>query len=164
MLGGLPCLEHRREPRLVLPIRLVGIAVVRLIDDIAAVLVLFLMIDVAVSSSNRIRLSIASAISARIPGVKTTIWGSGAPMVGTNSCGKYLRDVTVYGDQAEDAYVALLAGYASASNALSPGIQDVLAGTDLDGSIEWIKIYCRDHPTANFFDATAKLTQFLQKK
>jgi len=86
-------------------------------------------------------------------------WG-----VANNSCGKYLSDVAEYQKDAEDAYVSWLAGYATAFNAETPGVLDVLSVTDLDGAIEWVNNYCRQHPTDVFYIAVKRLTEYMQVK
>jgi gamma-glutamyl phosphate reductase len=51
-----------------------------------------------------------------------------------------------------------------AFNAYNRGITDILAGTDLDDAVSWIKHYCSKHPTAVVHVAAEKLIRFMQER
>ena len=57
---------------------------------------------------------------------------------GAASCGKYLSDIEFEGD-----YDAWIAGYLTAFNVQTPGVSNILSGTDAMGAIAWVKNYCQ---------------------
>ena len=52
----------------------------------------------------------------------------------------------------------------TAFNVYNQGISDILADTDFDGAVVWIKSYCREHPTVVVHMAAVKLIEFMQQK
>jgi len=81
--------------------------------------------------------------------------------VGNKSCEQYVSDA-----QRSDrgfVYETWLSGYLTAFNAYNPGVSDILAGTDFDDAVVWIKSYCREHPTVVVHTAAVKLIQFMQR-
>jgi len=82
--------------------------------------------------------------------------------VGNRSCEQYVADAR----EAERGFVyaTWLSGYLTALNAYRPGSPDILAGTDLDDAVVWIKGYCRDHPTVVVHMAAVKFIHFMQQK
>ena len=80
--------------------------------------------------------------------------------VGNRSCDQYVLDAR----QPDRGFVyeTWLSGYLTAFNAYSPGVADILTGTDFDGAVVWIKKYCRDHPTVVVHGAAVKLIQYMQ--
>ena len=82
--------------------------------------------------------------------------------VGNRSCEQYVADA----QEAERGFVyeTWLSGYLTAFNAYRPGSPDILAGTDLDDAVVWIKGYCRDHPAVVVHVAAVKFIHFMQQK
>ena len=82
--------------------------------------------------------------------------------VGNRSCDQYVTDAHQL--QRGFVYETWLSGYLTAFNAYNRGIADILAGTDLDGAVSWIKHYCSEHPTAVVHVAAEKLIRFMQER
>jgi len=63
---------------------------------------------------------------------------------GIDSCGKYLSE-HAENELAGIAYLAWLQGYLTAFNHETPGVYNILEGTDIDGAIGWINNYCQQY-------------------
>ncbi len=111
----------------------------------------------------------ASVLSTTAPAKDASgmYWGFGS---GGFSCGKYLSDLSDLSEHAQIcelariAYLAWLQGYLSGFNAQTPGVYNILEGTDIDGAIGWVNNYCQQHPTDTFAIAAIKLTEFMMQK
>jgi hypothetical protein len=82
---------------------------------------------------------------------------------GIDSCGKYLSE-HAENELAGIAYLAWLQGYLTAFNHETPGVYNILEGTDIDGAIGWINNYCQQYPTDHFATAASKLIYFMMQK
>jgi hypothetical protein len=82
--------------------------------------------------------------------------------VGNKSCDQYVADAKE--PERGFVYETWLSGYLTAFNAYRPGSSDILAGTDLDEAVVWIKAYCRDHPALVVHMAAVKFIHFMQQK
>jgi hypothetical protein len=80
---------------------------------------------------------------------------------GVTSCGRFLSEEN---ELIKSGYDGWLAGYLSAFNVQTPGVNNILEGTDLDGAIAWVKNYCQQFPTDAFKTAASKLTEFMMLK
>ena len=81
--------------------------------------------------------------------------------LGTISCGKYLSDDEIWKTPIESWINGYLTGYNLWNK---DGIANVREKTDFEGSILWIKNYCKSSPTDSLELASLKLIQFLNLK
>lgn len=81
-------------------------------------------------------------------------WG-----VGTYSCGRLISDQA---KGALDHYYGWIGGYLSAINRIVPTREpDILAGSDIDGGVQWIANYCASNPLDAVSDAAHQLFRHL---
>lgn len=80
--------------------------------------------------------------------------------VGNSSCVRYFSEANLQLGDFEN----WLMGFLTAINLTTPGLSDILSGTDLAGAMSWINNYCQENPTRTFSEAARALTIFLRGK
>jgi hypothetical protein len=106
--------------------------------------------------------TIAATTVAAACALTTPALAQGVTMYGHGSwkggCGEWAR-ITATNSIDEFSYTSWLLGYLSAVNELVPGIDDVTGGRANVSVLDWMKLWCRNHPldqTANAANALIK--------
>ena len=80
--------------------------------------------------------------------------------VGSSSCATFLLEHdNPAGPGRGQAYRIWIGGYLSAMNREASSIKNVLAGSDLEGALGWLRNFCRANPLVTYGDASHRLLE-----